>query len=323
MTLLMAALLMAAGCTAAPPPPSSTLPPPPSPSPSPPARAAPTSGCQAARRLEPGTHRIRHGGLERRFLLSVPDGPGPHPVILDLHGLNSDAARQSAYSRLADTGARRGYIVATPQAAEGRMGWTLPHTAGPDDTGFLTALLDHLERGLCVRSGREFAAGMSYGAAMATALICELNGRLTAVAAVAGLNLVRPCPRAVPPVTVVAFHGTADRIVPYRGGHPLRDATGGLRELADLVVLDPVEQAADGWAALLGCTGRTTAAQARKVRVRDWKTCRGGATLRLYTIDGGGHTWPGPIDVPWLGTTARDLDATALILDTFDRAPAR
>ncbi|MEV4179540.1 PHB depolymerase family esterase, partial [Nonomuraea sp. NPDC049709] len=290
--------------------------------PGPPAQAAPTSGCQGGQRLEPGTHRLGFGGLERRFLLSLPEGAGPHPVVLDLHGLNSTAARQAAYGRLPEVGARRGYIVATPQAAEGRMGWTLPHTAGPDDTGFLTALLEHLERNLCVDAGREFAAGMSYGAGMAAALICAMDGRLAAVAAVAGLNIVRPCQDAEP-TTIVAFHGTADRIVPYQGGHPLRDATGDLRKLADLVVLDPVERAATGWAALLGCSGRTTTPLGEQVRVRDWKSCPGGTTLRLYTIDGGGHTWPGPIEVPWLGSTARDLDATELILDTFDRAPSR
>ncbi|MFG1709783.1 alpha/beta hydrolase family esterase [Nonomuraea sp. M3C6] len=308
-TLVVAALL-AARCGAAPPPPS------------PPAQAAPTSGCAGAHPLEPGRHTLASGGLERGFLLSVPDGRGPHPVLLNLHGLGSSAAEQAAYSRLPEAGARRGYIVATPQAAEGRFAWTLPGTAGPDDTAFLTALLDHLQRELCVDARREFAAGMSYGAGMATALICAAHGRLAGVAAVAGLTIARPCPGAGP-ATIIAFHGTADRIVPYRGGHPLRDATGNLRALADLVTLPPVEQSADDWAAALGCTGRTTTPHNQQVRLRGWKSCPGGTTLRLYTVNGGGHTWPGPIEVPRLGATARDLDATGLILDAFDRTPSR
>ncbi|TMR27824.1 alpha/beta hydrolase family esterase, partial [Nonomuraea zeae] len=261
-------------------------------------------------------------GLQRRFLLALPDGPGPHPILLDLHGLGSSAAQQSAYSRLGEIGPRRGYIVATPQAAKDRMGWTLPHTAGPDDTAFLGALLDHLEHGLCTDPRREFAAGMSYGAGMAAGLICALRGRLAGVAAVAGLNITAPCAQAAP-TTIIAFHGTADRIVPYRGGHPLRDATGDLRRLADLVVLKPVEQAAVGWAGALGCTGPATTGPAPKVRLRDWKSCPGGTTLRLYTVNGGGHTWPGSIEVARLGPTTHDLDATGLILDAFDRTPSR
>ncbi|GAA3619093.1 PHB depolymerase family esterase [Nonomuraea rosea] len=314
MLTLITAVLTATRCGAPPP------------APSPPAQAAPTSGCAATHPLEPGRHELTFGGRQRRFLLAVPDGPGPHPILLDLHGLGSSAAQQSAYSRLAEIGPRRGYIVATPQAAQDRMGWTLPHTAGPDDTGFLGALLDHLEHGLCADPRRAFAAGMSYGAGMAAGLVCAMRGRLAGIAAVAGLNISAPCAGAAP-TTIIAFHGTADRIVPYRGGHPLRDATGDLRRLADLVVLAPVEQSAAGWAAALGCTGRTTTGPSTgptpKVRLRDWKSCPGGITLRLYTVNGGGHTWPGGIAVSRLGATAPDLDATGFILDVFDRTPSR
>ncbi|MGP3919863.1 alpha/beta hydrolase family esterase [Nonomuraea sp. 10N515B] len=314
--IVMLAVLLASRCGGppAPRPPAQAAVPSPTPS--------PTSGCQAAQPLQPGGHTLTHGGQQRRFLLSVPDGAGPHPVLLDLHGLGSSARQQSTYSRLAAEGSLRGYIVATPQAAEGRMGWTLPHTGGPDDTGFMTALLDRLEQRLCVDSRREFAAGMSYGAGMAAGLVCALDGRLAGIAAVAGLNIVPPCDRPRP-TTIIAFHGTADRIVPYRGGHPFRDATGDLRALAQLVMLAPVEQVMDGWAKAHSCAGRTSSSLSEHVRLRGWKSCPGGATLRLYTVDGGGHTWPGPIEVPRLGATARDLDATALILDTFDRTPSR
>ncbi|MEU6716509.1 PHB depolymerase family esterase [Nonomuraea sp. NPDC046802] len=310
---LVAAALLAVCCAAAPPP---------TPFPSPSRTSAPADGCGAAQRLQAGSHRLASGGLERRFLLAVPDGDGPHPVLLDLHGLGSSAAQQSAYSRLAKEGTRRGYIVLTPQAAKGRMGWTLPGTGGPDDTAFLTALLDHVRRGLCVDARRVFAAGMSYGAAMALSLVCALHGRLAGVAAVAGLNIVRPCPGARP-VTIVAFHGSADRIVPYRGGHPFQDATGDLRGLADLVVLRGVAEEFAGWARAFGCSGRTDSRVNGQVRLDGWRSCPDGARLRLYTVDGGGHTWPGPIQVPRLGATARDLDATRLILDAFDRAPSR
>ncbi|TDD53008.1 hypothetical protein E1286_08110 [Nonomuraea terrae] len=315
--MLMVAALVAAGCAAGPPPAAS-----------PPARpsgastGAGVNGCGRGPGLEAGRHVLSHGGLRRRFLLALPEGGGPHPVILDLHGLGSGAVQQRAYSRLAEQGTRRGYVVATPQAADGRLGWTLPRTGGPDDTAFLAALLDHLRRTLCVDARRQFAAGMSYGAAMAVSLVCALDGRLSAVAAVAGLNIVRPCQDA-PPTTIVAFHGTGDQVVPYEGGHPLRSAPGDLRALGRLVTLEPVERAAAAWAARLGCTGRATARPAGNVRLQRWRTCPGRATLALYTVEGGGHTWPGSADVPRLGPVTRDLDATAVILNAFDRAPSR
>ncbi|TXK40772.1 PHB depolymerase family esterase [Nonomuraea sp. C10] len=287
-----------------------------------PTAAPPPDGCAGGPRLAEGRHTIEFGGLERVFLLALPEGDGPHPVLLNLHGLGSNAREQAAYSRLPRVGAERGYVVATPQVAKGRLAWTLPNGFGPDDTGFLGALLDRLEQELCVDRRRQFAAGLSYGGGMAAALACSMRGRLAGVAAVAGLSLVRPCPEP-PPVTLVSFHGTADRTVPYGGGHPLRDATGDLRKLAEMVKLPPVRRSAEGWAEALGCPEPRVSSPVRSVELRAWDGCAAGADVRLYTVGGGGHTWPGPIEVPRLGATARGLDASALILDAFDAAEPR
>ncbi|MFI7420162.1 hypothetical protein [Nonomuraea sp. NPDC049684] len=151
--------------------------------------------------------------------------------------------------------------------------------------------------------------------------MCALDGRLSGVAAVAGLPIAQPCAHPAP-TTIVAFHGTADRLVPYDGGHP-DPGDGRLRHLAALIVLPPVEQTMDAWAAAQRCSSPATSHPLRRVRLRLWASCPRGATLRLYTVDGGGHTWPGPIEVRGLGDTARDLDASRLILDAFDRAPTR
>ncbi|NUW33160.1 hypothetical protein HTZ77_17225 [Nonomuraea sp. SMC257] len=281
--------------------------------------------------LREGRATIRYGGLDRVYLLALPRGRGPHPVLFDLHGLGSNAADQAAYSRLPRRGAERGYIVITPQAAQGRLGWTLPHAYGPDDTGFLGALLDRVERGACVDRGRVFAAGMSFGAGMSAALACPTDsgtigdpvaGRLAGVAAVAGLNIVSPCEHPAP-VTLLAFHGTADTIVPYRGGHPFQNSTRR-RGLARLVTLPPVERSARAWATALGCGAEDdVSAPAGTVRLDRWTGCRGGASVRLYTLRGAGHTWPGAIGVARLGPTGRDLDATKVILDAFDATPPR
>jgi Poly(3-hydroxybutyrate) depolymerase len=42
----------------------------------------------------------------------------------------------------------------------------------------------------------------------------------------------------------------------------------------------------------------------------------------LYTIEGGGHTWPGGPPVGRsVGRVTRDLDANRVMLDFFDRHP--
>ena len=41
------------------------------------------------------------------------------------------------------------------------------------------------------------------------------------------------------------------------------------------------------------------------------------AAVLLYTIQGGGHTWPGSIDVARLGRTTQSINATDLIWEFF------
>lgn len=45
-----------------------------------------------------------------------------------------------------------------------------------------------------------------------------------------------------------------------------------------------------------------------------WDGCA--APTDLYVVEEGGHTWPGAIDVG-LGYVTRDIDATAIIWETF------
>ncbi|WP_157253691.1 alpha/beta hydrolase family esterase [Nonomuraea typhae] len=261
--------------------------------------------------IKPGEHTLRHAGLNRRYLLALPArGRGPWPIVLNLHGLGSNAARQALRSRLPQAGAARGYAVVTPQVAPRRMAWTLPGYYGPDDTGYLTTLLDTLVAKGCAVKGQQFAAGMSYGGAMSAALVCGMNGRLAAVAPVAGFNVVPPCEEARP-TTIIAFHGTGDQTVPYRGGHPFARSDSRLRTLARLVTLPAVESTARKWAAIMGCGAAVTSRVRPGVRLRAWRGCREEASVRLYTIGGAGHVWPRP------GSGGR-IDAAELILNAFD-----
>jgi polyhydroxybutyrate depolymerase len=300
------------------------------PSPSPtaaaPPRAGASPGCSAeAVPLRAGRHTLTHQGVERSFLLALAGGAadGPRPVVLNLHGMGSGAAQQAAYSRLPELGTARGYIVLTPQAAPGRNMWTYPGLPGPDDAGFLGALLDHVGERLCVDQSREFAAGMSNGAGVSVGLICALDGRLAGIAPVAGVNIMAPCPQG-PPTTIVAFHGTDDQTVPYDGGHPFRNIPAErLPGLVRLVQLLPVDDTMARWATIMGCDPARGRRAGGDVLLREYGGCQGEVTLRLYTVEGGGHTWPGPIAVARLGPTTTTIDATRLLLDAFDAAPSR
>ncbi|MBO3750222.1 hypothetical protein J5X84_29410 [Streptosporangiaceae bacterium NEAU-GS5] len=270
-------------------------------------------------------------GVKLNYLLTVPAGfPNtiPAPVVLNYHGLGSNATQQDAYTRFPIAGANLGYIIATPETVTGLPGWVLPgfgHSNDPQiEIRAATALLDQVESVLCVDTKREFAAGMSNGAGMATALICGLDGRLAAVAPVSGINLAKPCatPR---PTSIITFHGTADRVVPYEGGRiGLPRVIGRYQVPAWLqnLKVPAVQATVELWAGRMSCAGKpASSAPAADVTLRTYQGCAGGATVEQYVVDGGGHTWPGGVRLGALGKTAT-LDATGLIFQAFGQHAA-
>jgi polyhydroxybutyrate depolymerase len=269
-------------------------------------------------------------GETRTYQLALPaDLSAPAPVILDLHGLGESAAEQVAYSGLSRQGPAAGMVVATPASDDAINSWTVS-ALGNKDADFMAALLNQLEATRCIDTSREVAAGISNGAGLSDSLICALNGRLAAIFPVSGINLVKPCTTAKP-TTIVAFHGTSDPIVPYGGGGLFSGVPGGLagaaatsalspgvKALFARLQLQPVESAIAGWARQFGCGPPTDASVAGDVRLRSFGGCQGNVTVELYTITGGGHTWPGaalgPSKSQLLGATTHSISATQLIV---------
>ena len=254
-----------------------------------------------------GTHTLTHAGLERTYMLYLPagyDGRGALPLVVNLHGRGSNAGEQAAYSRLAAAADEHGFIVATPDGTGegGELAWALL-PGGVDDIGFITALLDELQQELCVDGDRIYAAGISNGSALAQQLACALPGRIAGVVAVAAA--VYPslrCRGVDAPVAIVAFHGTVDAFVPYDGG----TAIGGLPVL-------PVPDVIALWARHNGCD-ETPAEQrySAHVRLTMYSACNEDVPVMLFTVEDGGHTWPGSPDVPRLGPTTHEVDATEI-----------
>ncbi|HZM54479.1 MAG TPA: hypothetical protein VFC03_05575, partial [Acidimicrobiales bacterium] len=128
---------------------------------------------------------------------------------------------------------------------------------------------------------------------------------------VAAEFLLRPC---TGPISVIAFHGTADPLVAY--------ASGGTGVALPGVHVVGVEQNLAEWAALDGCSAVPRLLRPASVVIRrSWSGCRKGSAVVLYTVVGGGHTWPGsPITLPVAvyGPTTDQIDATGLMLRFFD-----
>jgi polyhydroxybutyrate depolymerase len=301
-------------------------------------RAAKCAGPGAMRTGVPAgitTRTVAVDGESRSYRIEVPAGYRPSraaPLLFDFHGLGSNKEQQALYSRLEVKGGKAGYVVVTPDATGGAAKrWVPPPFAGTD-VDFVRALLSTTEQELCIDVRRVFAAGMSSGAVFSTALACELPGTLAAIAPVAGVNAHAVCDPGTPPVAVLAFHGTADGVVPYMGGaffsgvdasvlpDAIRDRVSELARLQARPVTDAVAQ----WAAFDGCsaTPRTTKVSEDVTRTA-YRGCRAGTAVVLDTVVQGGHTWPGGVDVARLGTTTHSIDASELIVRFFTAHPRR
>jgi polyhydroxybutyrate depolymerase len=278
---------------------------------------------------------LTSGGLERGYLLARPehaDPAGPAPLILEFHGLMSNARQQAAYSGLAAAATRRGFVVVTPQGSGRVPHWNYPGTRGADDVRFVDDLVAAVAREVAVDERRIFAAGISNGAGLVMTMLGRVRLPLAGVAAVAGANIARAAGPA--PLDVLVFHGTADGLIPYAGGRyfqglgrrgrgaggrsrrPVRRPMGGLVNLPAV----PVEQTVADWAAIDGCPGPpTTTRIGLDVRHVVYAGGRDGTRVELYAVEGGGHVWPGARDAPApvLGRTTHTIDATALIVDRF------
>jgi polyhydroxybutyrate depolymerase len=315
----------------------------------PPAVAAvpplPSAGCQQ------GTASLQNGetlnfsaaGEKGLYIVEFPSDespshplPLPLPLVIDLHGYSEPAALQAEFTKLGSYGATNGFITVTPQVNEAVQHWIT--TPGSSDQKFLIALIGHLASTMCIDSHRVYVAGYSNGAFMASALACSDAGKIAAVATVAGIEATSGChpSRRVP---VIAFHGTADPFVPYKGGIgpaakklPAPNGSGtigshlsskvdqGIQQ-NDLPI--PVEEAR--WAARNGCSkSPRTSTVTSDVTLIAYK-CPGNAAVELYRENGDGHIWAGSEAMVAIasvvGKTTFSISATQLIWKFFESHP--
>jgi len=265
--------------------------------------------------------RLESSGAKRDYLLYVPasyESGTPTPLILSFHGRSSNGLQQSLLSEWNLLADKEGFIVAYPTALGSPTQWQtmIPTRRRPnEDLIFVTDLIDTLSSQFCIDPTRIYVNGMSNGGGMSNLLACALSDRIAAMGGVAGayIGTERRCnpPR---PVPVMAFHGTADTVVTYAGGPS---------ESFDYDFPSVPGWAAD-WAAHNGCDATPIDLPAEgDVSGIHYTNCDENADVIFYTIDEGGHTWPGGFPLPesLLGKTSKDIKATEVLWDFFVAHP--
>ncbi len=250
---------------------------------------------------------IFHQGGYRTFIVHLPTGYNPslsYPLILNFHGLNSNAAEQELYTgfdAIADTAK---FIVVYPQGLNNS--WNLLPGA-PDDVNFASVLIDSLKQMYSVDSGCVYSTGLSNGAFLSFNLGCYISNKLAAIAPVAGnmaqLQQILCFPAKGMPV--MEIHGTADAVVSYNGtsGVPTVPETVHWWVTKNACDTTPVISSLPDINSTDGCT----------VQKCTYSNGLDNSEVIHYKVTGGGHTWPGAVPFAPLGNTCGDFNASETI----------
>lgn len=274
---------------------------------------------------------LEYDGVERSYLLYVPsktDESKTYPLIIAMHGGGGHAEINETMTGLQAEARRVKAILVHPNGSGRFMGRWLTWNAGNccgyalerqiDDVGFINALIDDLSSKYPIDPKRIYATGMSNGAKMSYQLACHLSDKIAAIAPVAGSMEVPDCAPKYP-VSVMAFHGTADKHVLYEGGAPEK-----FRDKRNPRVDNSVRSAISYWATHNRCTQAAERTQKWGI-VRDaYSECAGGSSVVLYSILGGGHAWPGGKKARQSADTpAESLSASRKMVDFFLAHPRK
>jgi polyhydroxybutyrate depolymerase len=239
---------------------------------------------------------IEVGGRTRSYFVHVPPaytGKTPWPLVLVLHGATQSAAEVAGMSGMSTTADREQFLAVYPTGTS-RFGlaptWNAGNCCGyalknsVDDIAFFRALLHKLEGQYAIDPKRIYVTGISNGAMMSYRAACELSDQIAAVAPVEGAQNI-PC-HPSSPVSVIVFHGTADRLVPFEGG-ATRFQLGPQRSDT------PVPATVAFWARQDGCSPAPKREETQELRIDTYSGCANGAGVALFLIRGGHHIWPG------------------------------
>jgi polyhydroxybutyrate depolymerase len=270
-------------------------------------------------------HSVNVDGLARNYLLHVPaDLPAakPAPLVLVFHGGGGHDWNMPGFTHFDDLADQEGFVVAYPDALD--RNWNDSRgVATADDVGFTRALIADVSRAHSIDPHRVYATGISNGGFFSNRLACDAADRIAAIASVAATMpepLVAEC-KPSRPISVLYIQGTDDPLVPLNGGKIgfVRGRSRGENiSLADSAKFwrdnDRISSAPEVKALPDRFDDGT------HVRREVWTGGQDDTEVEVYTIEGGGHTWPGgPQYLPKVivGKASQNLNATRTIWEFF------
>lgn len=273
-------------------------------------------------------------GLERTYRVHLPPRGGAGlPLVFAFHGGGGNPLQAERYFRFDALADREGFVVVYPGGVDGH--WNDGRDAGltpsgVDDVGFVRAVLEEVATRHGVDRGRVFATGISNGGIFSHRLAAEASDVFLAVGPVVA-GVAEPLAGGFHPshpISLVAIQGTEDPMVPYRGG-PI--TAPGRRDRGRVLGLDAsvaLYLERDGIAGAPQVTRLPDAdpEDGTTTTVDDYPTGAAGTRVRVYRVEGGGHTLPGRrgyLPQRVIGRTSRDFDGAEALWSFFATCPPR
>lgn len=250
------------------------------------------------------TRSVTVNGVAYQYNLHVPVNlvSSPAPLVLSLHAGGTSGLVHDVLTQLPLKAEQAGFVLLTPAGSKDELfSWNAGSCCRPattdniDHVAVIRAMLDDATAVMAIDPKRVFATGYSNGGMMAYRLACELSDRIAAIAPVAAemmdkdltLGAERTVFACAPPrtVPVLHLHGLADTCAPYNGG----PSTGAQTLPPRSAVPDNIAF----WREHNHCTVAGTPSTQGDTTCTTYSGCDDGANVKLCTVTGGGHIWPG------------------------------
>jgi polyhydroxybutyrate depolymerase len=283
-----------------------------------PSQANEPQGAEANGQWKSGTHTLTVSGVERTFILDVPQALKPGaPLILVFHGYTGSASDMHESSGFNELSEKHGFVAVYPQGTHDakenaffNVGYAFHDQETVDDAAFARQLTQRLIRDLQLNPSAIFSTGMSNGGDMSYFLARQPQAFVRAIAPVAG-TMMSSWSQLLPPknrISIMEVHGTKDEITLWKGDPENKDGWGaylGTDEVMAFWVMNLALEESNITELEPNPTGNPA-----PIRLHRWSTSLDACEVLLYEIPEGGHVWP-----PHLGHP--DTSTAAVIWDFF------
>lgn len=268
---------------------------------------------------------ITVNNIARSYYIFLPPSYNPqksYPVLFVFHGGLRNAKSVLETTRFRDYQSKYDFILIAPNGLgrfnkETFLTWNAGHCAGyahdtkADEPGFINSIIEQTANAYSIDRKRIYLTGMSNGAMLCYKLADRISDEIAGIAPVSG-SMNYKLLKTKKPIPVVIFHGTADSRVLYNGGIPRNFFEEKTR------VDEPISYAVNFWVKNNKCDAKPIILKEKNIIIDKYTNCKSNANVVLYTIIGGGHSWPGGKKDWLLGDKPyMEINASKIILDAF------